>query len=244
MLVRIVVDERERNSRIPKLLRDAGVRVDFAQLKVGDYITSSATAIERKTINDLIDSIYDGRLFLQCSDLNQYYSKPVLVIEGNILDLADIPVGIANDKQLKILLERLPLAYQTLTKIALNFRIPMVHTPSAEYTSQLLILMAKIAQQSEGDTGPLLRKIKKEKPIYFQQLSILTSIPGIGDKMAIKMLQKFKTPNRALNATIAELGRISGFGTARAIKVREILDRVVVRDLDITAQTTLWDDKS
>ncbi|HEY7080251.1 MAG TPA: ERCC4 domain-containing protein, partial [Nitrososphaeraceae archaeon] len=77
MLIRIVVDERERNSKIPTLLFDAGVEVDFAQLKVGDYITSASTAIERKTIKDLICSIYDGRLFLQCSDLNQYYSKPV-----------------------------------------------------------------------------------------------------------------------------------------------------------------------
>ena len=46
------------------------------------------------------------------------------------------------------------------------------------------------------------------------------------------MLQKFKTPNRALNASIAELARVSGFGTARAVKVREILDRMVVGDLD------------
>src|SRR6476620_8935011 len=92
MSVRIVVDERERNSQIPKLLLDAGVSVNFAQLKVGDYITSASTAIERKTINDLICSIYDGRLFLQCTDLIQFYSKPVLLIEDTILDLVDIPV--------------------------------------------------------------------------------------------------------------------------------------------------------
>ena len=75
--------------------------------------------------------------FCNVPDLNQYFSKPVLIIEGNMLDLADIPVGITNDKQLKTLVERLPLAYQTLTKIALNFRIPIIHTPSAEYTTQL-----------------------------------------------------------------------------------------------------------
>ena len=58
------------------------------------------------------------------------------------------------------------------------------------------------------------------------------------------MLQKFKTPNRALNASIAELARVSGFGTARAVKVREILDRMVVGDLDFAGQTTLWDNES
>ncbi len=242
-MIRIVVDERERNSQIPTLLFGAGVKVDFAQLKVGDYITSASTAIERKTVKDLICSIYDGRLFLQCSDLNQYYSKPVLIIEGNMMDLALIPDGITSEKQMKTLVERLPLACQSLKRIALSFRIPIINTPTAEYTTQTLIQMAKIARENKDESGPLLRKIKKEKPAYFQQLSILSSIPGIGDKLAIRMLEKFKTPNRALNASVAELARISGLGTTRALKVREILDRVVSEDLNFDGQSTLWDEE-
>src|SRR5919197_4929609 len=107
---RIVVDEREKGSRIPDLLLQAGATIDFAQLKVGDYIVSPETAIERKTIRDLISSIYDGRLFVQCSELAQYYSKPMLIIEGNIVELLDFPTHIEDD-QLKILVERIPLAY-------------------------------------------------------------------------------------------------------------------------------------
>src|SRR5918999_1839340 len=91
MPARIVVDERERKSRIPDILRQAGATIDFAQLKVGDYIVSPETAIERKTIQDLINSIYDGRLFVQCSQLTEHYVKPVLIIEGNIIDLMDTP---------------------------------------------------------------------------------------------------------------------------------------------------------
>ena len=87
MRVRIVVDERERKSGIPDLLRRAGAIIDFA-LKVGDYVISPETAIERKT-QDLLNSIYDGRLFIQCSRLNEHYVKPVLIVEGNIVDLMD-----------------------------------------------------------------------------------------------------------------------------------------------------------
>lgn len=89
MRVRIVVDERERKSGIPDLLRRAGAIIDFAQLTVGDYVISPETAIERKTIQDLLNSIYDGRLFIQCSRLNEHYVKPVLIVEGNIVDLMD-----------------------------------------------------------------------------------------------------------------------------------------------------------
>jgi len=37
---------------------------------------------------------------------------------------------------------------------------------------------------------------------------------------------------------------VSGFGTTRAVKVREILDRMVVDDLDFAVQTTLCDNGS
>ncbi|MGH9974136.1 MAG: ERCC4 domain-containing protein, partial [Nitrososphaeraceae archaeon] len=36
--MRIVVDKREKSSGIPELLKQSGVFVDFATLKVGDYI--------------------------------------------------------------------------------------------------------------------------------------------------------------------------------------------------------------
>jgi DNA excision repair protein ERCC-4 len=70
----------------------------------------------------------------------------------------------------------------------------------------------------------LLKRIKKGNPLYIQQLSILSSLPGVGDKLAIRMLDKFRTPQRALNASAAELARIPSFGSARAEKVRKILD--------------------
>ena len=177
MPVRIVVDERERNSRIPDLLRQAGAIIDFAQLKVGDYIVSPETAIERKTIRDLINSIYDGRLFVQCSELAQHYSKPIVIIEGNILDLLDVPPPEIDDDQLRILIERVPLTYNALAAVALDFRIPTIHTPSAEYTSQLLVTIVNKSLQEGRSNGPLLKRIKKGNLIYTQQLSILSSLP-------------------------------------------------------------------
>jgi ERCC4-type nuclease len=294
--VRILVDERERKSGIPDLLRRAGAIIDFAQLKVGDYVVSPETAIERKTIQDLLNSIYDGRLFIQCSQLNEHYLKPVLIVEGNIVDFMDIPeeqqevsgksftngeggegksVGEAVESIQKKLekseqlekeqeesirgrdvvscvdlekgdtmqrtrsamaIEKLPLIYDSLTKVALDFRIPIIHTPSADFTSQLLVVMVNKSLQNSQATGPLLKRIRKSNPGYIQQLSILSSIPGVGDKLAVRMLDKFQTPGRALNASAAELARITGFGTERAARVRRILDSSMRRNNEKTNQ--------
>jgi DNA excision repair protein ERCC-4 len=289
---RIVVDERERKSGIPDLLRQAGAIIDFAQLKVGDYVVSPKTAIERKTMQDLLNSIYDGRLFVQCSQLNEHYAKPVLIVEGNIVDLMDIPeeqeeddkelrnleeeklasedeeVGEETEQQyeevqrhrdaiqdndvndnnfdskttdqhrrVNALVEKIPLIFDALTRVALEFRIPIIHTPSAGYTSQLLVVMVNKSLQNGQATGPLLKRIRKGNPGYIQQLSILSSLPGVGDKLAVRMLDRFQTPKRALNASAAELARISGFGTERAVRVRRILDNTTNQNNNDISQT-------
>jgi DNA excision repair protein ERCC-4 len=235
--LRIVVDEREKGSRIPTLLRQAGAAIDFAQLQVGDYVISSETAVERKTIHDLLTSIYDGRLLVQCSQLLEHYAKPVIVIEGNILNLAETR---DDDDNLKISRDRIHLVYLNMAKIALDFRIPMMNAPSSEFTAHLLITMVNKSLEEGTSKGPFLKRIKKTNPVQLQQLSILSSLPGIGDKLALRMLERFLTPQRALTASAAELARIPGFGSARAIKVRKILDLPDERKV-VPHERSLWD---
>jgi DNA excision repair protein ERCC-4 len=239
--VRIVVDERERSSNIPVLLKNAGAVIDFTQLKVGDYIVSSETAVERKTVRDLISSIYDGRLFVQCSDLVKYYQKPLLVVQGNIAELGETSEDMEDPDDIKLHTERMSLAYDALITVATEFRIPIIHTPSAEQTAQLLVTLVNRSLQEAKATGPLLRKIKKENPIQIQQLSVLASLPGVGEKLAARMLKKFHTPIRALNASAAELATIPGFGLTRAERVRKVLN--THNNVEEVMQTTLFDNQ-
>ncbi|HEX5185685.1 MAG TPA: ERCC4 domain-containing protein [Nitrososphaeraceae archaeon] len=225
MSFRIVVDERERNSKVPKFLIEDGAQIDFARLSVGDYIISPEIAIERKTISDLINSIYDGRLFIQCSDLIQFYSKPILLIEGNILNLQFENFSEKQNDEIEITVEKILQIYDALATVALIFRIPIIHSPSANYTSKfLIILLNKAIKSGITINGPLIKRIKKGNHVQLQQLSILSSLPGVGDKLAIKLLKKFGTPSRAINASISELSLIPGFGKARAEKVKKILN--------------------
>jgi len=63
-------------------------------------------------------------------------------------------------------------------------------------------------------------------------------LPGVGGMFAVKMLREFNTPKRALNASAAELAKIPGFGTARAHRIRKILDNAY-NDVDEESQKTL-----
>jgi DNA excision repair protein ERCC-4 len=239
---RIVVDERERPSGIPDILRKSGVVVDFAQLTVGDYIVSPDTAVERKTVHDLVHSIYDGRLYVQCAQLVKHYPKPVVIIQGDLTRLAEIPEDVKEEEKRKKMEERLPLAFDALATVAIEFRIPVLHAPDAEHTAVLLGTLAAKGLQNGIASGPLLKKIRKENPVYLQQLYVLSSVPGVGDKLAARMLEKFKTPQRALNASAAELATIPGFGLARAQRLRKILDSAA--KADSVVQRTLFEEES
>jgi DNA excision repair protein ERCC-4 len=231
--LRIVVDKREKNSGIPELLKQSGVFVDFATLKVGDYVVFNNVAIERKTIPDLLSSFYDGRLFIQCSELLKHFSSPLLIVEGNIID----DLNSESDKTLRSYDQIIQLVYDSLITVVLDFKIPLIHTPNIEHTTSFLIAIANKLSRKYS-YGPLLRKIRKQTSEQIQQLSVLSSLPGVGGMFAVKMLKEFNTPKRALNASAAELAKIPGFGTVRAQRIRKILDNAY-SDVDVENQKTL-----
>ena len=63
--LRIIVDEREKKSGIPDLLKSIGINMEIKTLPIGDYIVAPETIVERKSIHDLVSSVFDGRLYDQ-----------------------------------------------------------------------------------------------------------------------------------------------------------------------------------
>ena len=207
--LRIIIDERERKSGIPKLLKDIGVNVEIKTLPIGDYIVSHETVVERKSINDLIASIFDGRLFDQCNRLKEHFQFPIILLEGNVDEIESITEN--------------PLVfYGALSTIAIDYKIPIIPTPNASHTAKLLV---SLSSRKESIKGPLLKKIKKSKDVQKQQLTVLCSLPGVGEKIAIRMLEKFESPLKVLSASTKDLAKIPGLGESRAKKIKKMLEK-------------------
>ncbi len=207
--LRIVVDERERKSGIPDLLKAIGINLEVKTLPIGDYIVAPETIVERKSVSDLISSIFDGRLFDQCDRLKENFAHPIILVEGNV-------------DEIDTLVENPFVFYGALSTIAIDFKIPIIPTSSASHTAKLLVSMCS---RKEITKGPFLKKIRKSDDVQKQQLSVLCSLPGIGEKLAVRMLQKFGSPTRTLNASLSELSKIDGLGEARAKKIKQMLEK-------------------
>ncbi len=70
----IIVDSRELGSPTTRELSKHEILITQETLSIGDFIISDRTAIERKTAEDFVASIIDGRLFEQIS--NQHIKCP------------------------------------------------------------------------------------------------------------------------------------------------------------------------
>jgi len=206
--LRIIVDEREQKSGIPKLLKSVGLNIELKTLPVGDYIVAPETIIERKSIRDLMASVFDGRLFDQCSRLKEHFQHPIVLMEGNVDEIDEIT-------------ENPLIFYGAISTVVIDFQIPIIPTPSAEHTAKLLVSMCS---RKDIPKGPYLKKIKKSSDLQKQQLSTLCSLPGIGEKFAVRMLEKFGTPLKVFTATSSELAKVEGLGEARAKKIKKMLD--------------------
>ncbi len=207
--LRIVVDERERKSGIPDLLKSIGLNLEMKTLPVGDYIVAPETIVERKSIRDLLASVFDGRLYDQCARLKEHFAHPVILMEGNVDEIDEV-----TDNPM--------VFYGAVSSIILDFKIPVIPTPSANHTARLLVSMCM--QKDPSSKGPYLKKIKKSPDLQRQQLSVLCSLPGIGEKFAVRMLERFETPLNVFSATAAELGKVEGLGIARAKKIKKTLE--------------------
>ncbi|WP_238535972.1 helix-hairpin-helix domain-containing protein [Candidatus Nitrosopumilus koreensis] len=49
-------------------------------------------------------------------------------------------------------------------------------------------------------------------------------MPGVGEKFAVRMLEKFGTPLNVFAATTSELAKVEGLGESRAKKIKKTLD--------------------
>jgi len=201
----IIIDNRERNLEIINGLEQSGAALTFAQLPVGDYILSDRICIERKTSSDLEGSIINGRLFEQLERLKASFEKPMMIIEGNGFRLgSNVILG-------------------TALKIYVDYGIPILWSESSLETADILSAISRREQEHKSHE-PRLVGLKKAHSEDEWQLLILSSIPGVGTKLAKNMLKHFKNIRNIVIADVEELTKIDKIGKKKAERIYEILN--------------------
>jgi len=222
---RVVADERERASGVPEELSKLNVRVYFSRLPVADYVLSPELAVERKSVRDLVSYIYDSRLFYQAAKISAAYAKPYLLVEGD-------------SKEVESLAKNLKSFYGAVANVTLAYGLRVLYTANTKETA---LAIAELLNHARAK--PLARMPSelppKAKTVPMQQLYLISSIPGIGRKLAEKLLSKYGTPRRIMSLTAGELAMTQGIGWKKAEKIKEVLDTRFTKRLEEGAQSRL-----
>lgn len=193
------MDEREKSSRVPFRLKGLGVAVLFRHLTVGDYIVSEDCAVERKTVRDFVNSISSGRLFDQVYRLASSYSKPTLIVEGDV-DLA-----------ISLLKGGIRSFYGALTYLWMVYDVASFFTSNEFETAELLY--ALIRHEQVRDRKRVIVRVKpKFSSVRERQLYVVQGFPSIGPKLAERLLRRFGSIKRIVNASPVEIALVEGIG--------------------------------
>lgn len=192
--MKVVVDLREFNSSLPKLLYRVGMRVVPCMLTVGDYILSPKICVERKAIPDLIASFKSGRLYQQCEQMFRHYVLPVLLIEFDesksfsFEPFAELrPPGQKATSQVSARLSKQEIQLK-IAELLVSFPKLKVLWSNSPYETARIFLELK-ANQREPDVDEALAKgvnptiATSDGPPMFNDdaIDVLQTIPGINN---------------------------------------------------------------
>jgi DNA excision repair protein ERCC-4 len=203
-----LVDSREYSLAVDvvKWLKRFGCTVVPKSLQVGDYVVAGNVGVERKRDMDFLNSIIDGRLFDQASQLRDSYDEVTIIVEGDVWDAVNSR-GIHRHSVIG--------AMAALAKM----RISVLSTPDPEGTAYLLYSLGR-----HGSPTGVRSSVRKGRSIREAQLIFLSSLPGIGIRRAERLLEVFGSPMNALNNLNQWPRRVDGISEKVVSTVRRVLN--------------------
>ena len=203
----IYVDTREFRSNVVKYLSE-NYSIVAKQFEVGDYIISDRIAIERKKVDDFLDSLKDGRLFSQMVEMRRNYEVPILIIEGESLFIR----GFHENS-----------IYGALASIISDYKIPIIFTKDARETAKFIEALMRRELGERGEVS--LRKEKRAMSTEERQRYIIESLPNVSAKLSQRLLEHFGSVKDVINAEVGELIQVKGIGRKTAEEIYDIVNK-------------------
>jgi Fanconi anemia group M protein len=207
--IRIIVDNREFTSVVVRELVKRDVYIEPKQLPVGDYIISERICVERKLVQDFLQSLIDGRLFAQLKNIKLEYQRPILILEGDDLFTSRKIHSSA--------------IYGALVSIIADFNIPIISTATAKETAELIRSLAQREQLDEKRI-PSIRGEKTAMSTSERQQFIIESLPNISATLAQRLLDHFRSVKAIVEADVDDLTNVKGIGRKTAEEIKKIIN--------------------
>jgi len=209
--ITVFADHRERASNVAKILEKRDVLVKEMQLEVGDFVCSDRICIERKTVPDFLGSVMNQRIFDQLRRLSDSYERPVLILEGD-------PMQLYKERDMHENAIR-----GALSSIAIDYGIPVIWTENPMETAAMVHWIAR-REQSAEKRMPQIRVCRKTTELPKMQEFLVAGLPHINSKLSRRLLSHFRTPREVFSASEERLMEVEGMGREKVKRVFDLLN--------------------
>ena len=224
------------------MLDKANIRYVVEKIPIGDILGMEGIAIERKTINDLVNTLKGSSSgvprFTKQMDALMEYEKPYVLIE-NLLAIRRDPVkGCVyvpfSTKQTKgkpffVTMERAsyihPKALDALIESIRERGIQVIEGFNALHSAGLIygILVGDNKdRKKKGQRLPVIRTRKGLDTINDEQEFFIAGFPGINVVRARSILERFGSPHESI-MQIDDWGQIAGIGPKTIASAKKLL---------------------
>ena len=201
----VFVDTREV-SELVHMLRGRGAHVEVKLLDTGDFVVSSDVVIERKTLDDFVKSIFDGRLFKQLANMRGKYPRPILIVQGEKKHLTGIGES---------------AFYGALASVLADFGVPIFFAANEKEVVEVIFHLAR-REQMDRKKEVKVREGKKPAALAEVQRYIVSGVPGVSGVLADRLLSELESVEKVFSTSELELMRIEGIGDVMARRIREL----------------------
>ena len=227
----IYVDTHEPESIFKKLQEFDEIEPIQRTLDAGDYYIPAgkySLLIERKTVNDYINSVFDTRLWEELEKIkdaqtnNESKLIPMLLVEGDWHFI--MKYGKKNEKA------AVGSVYASLLSTIASWGVHVVSSPSMSWTPYVLASFTKWLGRPRRAEPP----VYKPKALSLDEMSIrvLCSLPHISVERAKKILKHYGTLKDALDNVSWWKHSIDGIGDKIVADVKAVLyHKVVIREV-------------
>jgi len=213
----VLVDSKEPKNYVDKL-RNEGLPVEVRDILFCDYIVTVnnySIGIERKTAEDFVASIIDGRIFNQAYMLSTMFPVSYIIVEGFISEALSY-TAFSRRAYIGALVS---LALKT-SPHGQRGRISIINVELDVDTVLFIKYLHKKLEEGDFERLPRVRLPKKSiidrKGVMIAMLQV---IPGVGEERAKKIAGAYNSVAELLTTTPDKLAMIDGISYNLAKKI-------------------------
>ena len=217
---KLIIDSRESSSLYEYVESEAhrlNIPTEKKWLEIGDYVFGDV-CVEAKSTIDFLQSVISKRIWVQLDNMDRHYEHNVVMIHGSLHQALEYPKFVNIKMPEQMIRNKF---YGAIGKIVLDTDTQVFWVEGPQKAAKLITTICKMRPIERTIVQPhLLKRISTDD----LRIDMLSSIKGVSERKAKKLIKEFGSLMELGEATPAEIAKLDGLGPTIASRILNVLN--------------------